>query len=195
LRHVSISDVSPQNFGGTWTFARCRDYKYRALAAHTTSSTAGTVFRSNTDARTIIPRNFGTGPGSFTVNLRLSKTFGFGNELSGVSSSQSGRSNEGGGGPRRSILTGGGIGGGRGGGGRSRGADGGDADTGKRYNMTFSLNFQNLLNHTNAGAPIGNLSSQLFGISTSSAGNFGGFGGLNSNAYNRRIEAQIRFNF
>ena len=27
---------------------------------------------------TIIPRNYGRGPGSFTVNLRLSKTWGFG---------------------------------------------------------------------------------------------------------------------
>jgi len=61
--------------------------------------------------------------------------------------------------------------------------------------VNFSLNFQNLLNHTNDANPIGNLSSQLFGISTSSAGGFGGFGGLNSNAYNRRIEAQIRFTF
>jgi Carboxypeptidase regulatory-like domain len=142
----------------------------------------------------IIPRNFGGGPGSFTVNLRLSKTFGFGNEVSSGAYPQSSRRDAAGGGPPRAILIGGGRGGGRGTDGVGGRSDGG-VETGKRYNVTFSLNFQNLLNHTNAGNPIGNLSSQLFGISTSSAGNFGGFGGLNSSAYNRRIEAQIRFNF
>lgn len=134
----------------------------------------------------IIPRNFGDGPGSFTVNLRLSKTFGFGDEVSSGSAPQSGRRGATGGGPSRGIP---GIG--RGG---DRGAGGG-GDSGKRYSLTFPLNFQNLLNHDNEGLPVGNLSSQLFGISTASAGTFAGFGGLNSNAYNRRIEAQIRFNF
>jgi hypothetical protein len=42
--------------------------------------------------------------------------------------------------------------------------------------------------------PIGNLGSSLFGQSTSTAGGFGGFGGGNP-AYNRRIDAQIRFSF
>jgi len=143
-----------------------------------------------TPGEQIIPRNFGAGPGSFTVNLRLSKTFGFGNEVSSGSSLQNGRRGPGGGGAPRAVL---------GGAGRAVGGAGGRSDafteTGKRYNVTFSLNFQNLLNHTNDGNPIGNLSSQLFGISTSSGGNFGGFGGLNSNAYNRRIEAQIRYSF
>src|SRR5437667_251579 len=81
----------------------------------------------------------------------------------------------------RVIGMGGGRGGGgRGGGGGGRGGGGGQ-ESGKRYSLTFSLNFQNLLNHTNEANPIGNLSSTLFGISTSSGGNFGGFGGLNSN--------------
>ena len=31
-----------------------------------------------TPDETILPRNFGRGPGSVTVNMRLSKTFGFG---------------------------------------------------------------------------------------------------------------------
>jgi Carboxypeptidase regulatory-like domain len=140
-----------------------------------------------TASELIIPRNFGDGPGSFTVNLRLSKTFGFGNEVSAGSSPQENR--RGGGGLPGAIGMGG-----RGGGER-RGVSNNSGETGKRYNLTFSLNFQNLLNHTNPANPIGNLSSQLFGISTSSGGNFGGFGGLNSNAYNRRIEAQVRFSF
>jgi hypothetical protein len=92
---------------------------------------------------------------------------------------------------------GGGLGGGeRGGGGGGFG--GGAADTGKRYNLTFSVNIQNVLNHTNQGRPVGNLSSQFFGLSTSSGGNFGGFGGGGGacfGACNRRLDAQIRFSF
>jgi len=60
------------------------------------------------------------------------------------------------------------------------------------------MNFQNILNHANLGRPVGNLSSLLFGISTTSAGNFGGFGGGRGGGtppYNRLIDAQIRFNF
>ena len=70
---------------------------------------------------------------------------------------------------------------------------GGGAGNG-RYNLTFSLNFQNLLNHTNFGLPVGNLGSSFFGQSTSTTGGFGGFGASNP-AYNRRIDAQIRFSF
>ena len=35
-----------------------------------------------TPGQTIIPRNFGRGPGQFTLNLRASKTFNFGGRLS-----------------------------------------------------------------------------------------------------------------
>ena len=70
---------------------------------------------------------------------------------------------------------------------------GGGGGTG-RYNLTFSVNFNNLLNHTNLNNPVGNLGSSLFGQSTSTAGGFGGFGGAGG-AYNRRIDAQIRFSF
>ena len=68
----------------------------------------------------------------------------------------------------------------------------------KRYNLTFSMNFQNVLNHVNFSRPTGNLSSSNFGISTSSAGNFGGFGGRGgggSAPFNRMIEASVRFSF
>jgi hypothetical protein len=85
----------------------------------------------------------------------------------------------------------GGFGGGPGGGGGGFGGPGGGNG---RYNLTFSLNFNNILNHTNLGNPVGNLGSSLFGQSTSTAGGFGGFGGGNP-AYNRRIDAQIRFTF
>jgi hypothetical protein len=55
---------------------------------------------------------------------------------------------------------------------------------------------QNPLNHPNLGRPNGNLSSPFFGLSTSTAGNFGGFGAApGSSAYDRRVDAQVRFSF
>jgi Carboxypeptidase regulatory-like domain len=146
----------------------------------------------------LIPRNYGEGPSFFTVNLGLSKTFGFGSRRDSVvrASGQdgsgpgagAGRGGFGGGGGRR----GGGFGGGGGRGGRSGGGGGASSDS--RYNLTFSFQVQNLLNNTNEGTPVGNLSSQLFGESLSTAGGFGGGGG-NPAAGNRRITAQVRFSF
>jgi Carboxypeptidase regulatory-like domain len=151
----------------------------------------------------LIPRNYGEGPSFFTVNLGLSRTFGFGGSRERVASAagQDGGSGPGAGGGRRGV--GGGGGGGRrggggfgGGGGRGGRGGGGGASSDSRYNLTFSLQVQNLLNNTNEGQPVGNLSSQLFGESLSTAGGFGGGGGGgNPAAGNRRITAQVRFSF
>jgi len=163
----------------------------------------------------MIPRNFAEGPGSTTVNLRVSKTFTFGSEPSSAQANQRNR-NQGdqqGNDRQRSTMMGGGMagggrggegGGGRGGGGGGGGRGGfgggggggfgGGGNTGGRYGLTFSLNFNNILNHTNFANPVGNLGSLLFGQSTSTAGGFGGFGAGNP-AYNRRIDAQVRFTF
>jgi uncharacterized membrane protein YgcG len=156
----------------------------------------------------MIPRNFGDGPGSTTVNLRVSKTWSFGSEGGSNANErnrQDGQRNDG----QRAVMGGGmaggrgpggpggggpgGPGGGRGGFGGGGGGFGGGGGNG-RYNLTFSLNFNNLLNHTNLGNPVGNLGSRLFGQSTSTAGGFGGFGAAGV-AYNRRIDAQLRFTF
>jgi hypothetical protein len=155
----------------------------------------------------MIPRNFAEGPGSTTVNLRVSKTWSFGSEGGSANAGQQNQRNDG----QRAIMGGGvagrgpggagpGGGGARGGGGAGFGGPGGGGFGGGgggagRYNLTFSLNFQNLLNHANLGSPVGNLGSALFGQSTSTAGFFGGFGGGGNPAYNRRIDAQIRFSF
>jgi hypothetical protein len=60
--------------------------------------------------------------------------------------------------------------------------------------VTFSVNVQNLLNHSNLGSVIGNLSSPLFGQPSASAGRFGAGGG-NLGGGNRRVELQVRFSF
>jgi hypothetical protein len=54
--------------------------------------------------------------------------------------------------------------------------------------LTFSINARNLLNHPNLAAPNGNLSSLLFGRSTSLLGGQGMSG-------NRRIDLQMKFSF
>ena len=164
----------------------------------------------------LIPRNYGEGPGSFTVNLRASKTWGFGKKGEAVAGPTAGMDGPpggpggfpgggGGGGPRGGGGDRGGGGGMRGGGGGGRGGGGGfgggDA-SGNRYSLTFSASARNLFNHVNLGAPVGNLSSTLFGQSTGiGGGGFGGGpgggggGGGQSAAGNRRIEMSLRLSF
>jgi hypothetical protein len=137
-----------------------------------------------------IPINHLTGPNRFTLNLRLSKTFGFGPERKGATSAQAGTGGPPGGGP----FGGGGGGprGGGGGGGFGRGGGGGNfgSTSNRRYSLTLSVNARNLLNNVNLATPIGNLSSPLFGQSNGLAG-----GPFSSAASNRRIELQASFSF
>ncbi len=128
-----------------------------------------------------VPINYLTGPNHFTLNLRLSKTIGFGPERK-ASADQGG---PGGPGPF------GGAGGPRGGHGGGHGGHGGfGATSNRRYSLTFSVNARNVLNHVNLSTPIGNLNSQLFGQSNGLAG-----GPFSSSASNRRVELQASFSF
>ncbi len=143
----------------------------------------------------IIARNYAEGPGFFLLNLRLTKTVGFGLKESTTDSS---------GGPPPGAWAGGGPGGPGGpGGGRGFGGPGGPGGgrggffgggSDRKYNLSFSVSVQNLLNHVNLGSPIGNLTSPLFGEANTTAGGFGRGGG-NMAAGNRRIELQMRFSF
>lgn len=123
-----------------------------------------------------IPINYATSPGRFTLNMRLSKTFGFG--------------------AKKEVNSGGGPGGtfGRGpGGGHEHGGGGmfgGGGSSNSRYNLTFSVSARNLLNSVNYGPYIGNLSSPLFGEANSSAGQ-----PYASTTANRRIDLQVQFTF
>ena len=137
----------------------------------------------------LVPRNYGRGPGSISLNLRLSKTFGFGPAREGSAGNAGG--GPGGGGGRR------GPGGGNpyGGGGGGMGGMFGAPTTSHRYNLIISASARNLLNHNNPGAIIGNITSPLFGLANqASGGGFGG-GGFSESANNRRIELQMRFTF
>lgn len=125
----------------------------------------------------IIPPNYGTGFGQFTVNLRISKTFGFGKETS-----------------RPGGFGGGGGGRGHGLGGRGLGSGGGfwnfGNTTNHRYNLTISLAVRNIFNSVNLALPVGNLDSPLFGHANALVGGF-----FSSSAANRRIDLQARFTF
>ena len=157
--------------------ARCR------VATDFTIPAKGTSY-------TPIPINYCTGPALFTMNMRVSKTFGFG-KSTGAAAAQ------GGGGPQ------GGPGGGRGGPGGGRGGPGGPggfggASTGKRYNLAIGAQVQNLFNYAALGVPDGNLSSyqpndpahSLFGRSTQLAG-----GPFTTNSAVERLQVFTSFNF
>jgi Carboxypeptidase regulatory-like domain len=143
----------------------------------------------------IIPRNYGQAYGTVSVNLRLSRTWGFGerNTAPADPNAQARRpGGPGGGGFGGAGPRGGGGGGPRGGGGFGGGGGGfdGGGSTGKRFNVTASLQARNVINHVNPSAPNGNLSSPLFGQSLGLSG--GGAGGQSSN---RRIDLSLRFQF
>ncbi len=144
----------------------------------------------------IVPRNFGNSPGSFVVNLRISRAFAFGT----INRGNAAAARPAGGGP--GVVAAGGAGGGSprvaavgGGPGGPQGPGGGAGE--KRFNLNVSINFQNILNHVNLSRPEGNLSSPNFGESLGLGGSFGGFGnaGGSTGAGNRRIYAQLRLNF
>ena len=140
------------------------------------------------DVNATIPRNYGRGPSYFSVNLNISKTFGFGGEKITAQNSQ--RQPQGGG--QIPVSDGGGNrrGGGGGGGGMFSGGGGNSP-----YNLTLGVNINNLFNNVNFNSPVGVLNATRFGQSTSTAGGFGFFGGGGSNSGNRRIELQMRFSF
>jgi len=158
----------------------------------------------------IIPRNFGNGPGLLSINLNFSKTVGFGpppvrsfpgqargggedDTQQADQQQQNGPRPRGGGGGRggpgggpggggggRGGFGGGGFGGGgRGGGGRG---GGGGSDANHRYTVTFSVNVNNIINHTNLAGLNGVLGTPLFGLANAATGP-------------RRIELAARFNF
>jgi hypothetical protein len=149
----------------------------------------GTFDTTPSAGEAIIPPNYGAGPGQFTTNLRLSKTFGFGKKPEG-----SGSSSGPGGGPRGMGGGRGGYGGGLGGRGLSGGGGGGlfgpPSAVNARYSLTFSVNARNVFNNVNLATPIGVVGSPLFGRSN---GLIGGF--FSSPAANRRVDLQVTFNF
>ena len=122
-----------------------------------------------------IPRNLGLSPGMFAVNLRVSKAFGFGPRLESFESAGS-------------VSAGGAMGPGPGGHPGHREYEPSSSD--RKYALTFSVAARNLFNHVNLDTPVGNLSSPVFGQSTS----IHAFGHGSASA-NRTLDFQVRFSF
>jgi Carboxypeptidase regulatory-like domain len=146
----------------------------------------GTFDASPTAGEKLAPINSETGPSHVTLNLRLSKTFGFGPKL------KSGASNQptpGGGGPGGGGSTRSGGGGPRGplfGGGPNFGGGGSD----RRYSFTLTASARNVFNKVNLGNPGGVLGSPFFDKYNSLQG-----GPFSTGVAVRRIDLQATFSF
>jgi hypothetical protein len=125
----------------------------------------------------LIPRNYGNGPGYFSVNMRVTKSWSFGD----MPSAQGGNAATAAVNKTNAPAPG--------------GSASGHGPEAKRYALQLSVNFLNLFNDVNLGTPVGNLSSPFFGQSLNVV-QYGGFGPSGSSgAGNRRIFAQLRLSF
>jgi hypothetical protein len=141
-----------------------------------------------TPGQKVVPINYGTSEGHFVLNLRLTKSIGFGPKVKGASGNQ----NQGQGGP----PGGGGHGGGSGGGPRggpvfgSGPQMGGGGGSDRRYTLTFGVSARNALNNVNVASPAGVLGSRFFDTPNSLQG-----GPFSTGTAVRRIDLFATFNF
>jgi hypothetical protein len=133
----------------------------------------------------LIPRNYGHGPSYFSLNLRVSRTFGLGSVKAPKKKPKRGAKNAASGEPESGMTL---------------GADENslqqilhESKTDHRYNLTLSVTARNILNRVNPGIPVGNLSSPLFGSSNWLASSSGAEDEAAGN--NRRILFRVRFGF
>ncbi|MGC2477028.1 MAG: carboxypeptidase regulatory-like domain-containing protein, partial [Candidatus Sulfotelmatobacter sp.] len=127
---------------------------------------------------TLVPINYGTGPNHFVMNLRLTKTFGFGPKAR-TTGGQGGPGGGGGGGHRGGPLYGGG------------GPMTMSSSSDRRYNLTLGISVRNAFNNVNVASPGGVLGSRYFGVSNALQG--GPFSP--GSAANRRLDLQATFSF
>ena len=172
----------------------CTQQLARSLA---TCLVAGTIYGNfviNPPAgMPVIPINAFHAFGQFNFNMRISRTWGFGESTTPQNNPRRGQGGPGG--PGFGQTAGGrGGGGARGGGGPGPGGMFGDS-SGKRYTLTAGIMFHNLFNTVNRGQIENDLLSPRLGEPLAQA-NVGGFGGnANSQAFNRRIDLSLRFSF
>ncbi len=129
----------------------------------------------------LLPRNYGRGPGQINLNLRIVKTIGFGRER-GARAATDSRPATGAAATMQAAS------------GRGLGGLIGTPSTAHRFNLSIGLSIRNLLNHTNPGPIIGNITSPYFGFANQIAGVQNGEG-FYETANNRRLESQIKFTF
>jgi hypothetical protein len=199
---VSFSPMLVTNSGSPFNITIGQDIngdnQYNDRPAFATSASTdtlqtnyGTFDLNPSSSAARIPYNYGTGPGQFSMNLRVNKSFGIGPKVEG--SAQGGGFGGPGGPPPGGGPGGGGPpGGGLGPGGLSR--SGGppkmDQASTRRYSLNFAAMAHNVFNNVNLAAPVSVLESPLFGKSNALAGGF-----FSSPASNRSIDLQMSFNF
>ena len=140
------------------------------------------LFQANPAAgAALIPRNYGTGPMFLTLNMRLSRTFGFG---STEGRTHGKKAKKGAAGEGMIVAEPGGS-----------AAEGKvhDASTEHRYNLVVAIIARNALNRFNPGLPVGDLSSPLFGASNWMASPSGPMNAMYGD--NRRIFLQLKLRF
>ena len=140
------------------------------------------LFQANPAAgAALIPRNYGTGPMFLTLNMRLSRTFGFG---STEGRTHGKKAKKGAAGEGMIVAEPGGS-----------AAEGKvhDASTDHRFNLVVAIIARNALNRFNPGLPIGDLSSPLFGASNWMASPAGPMNAMYGD--NRRIFLQLKLRF
>jgi hypothetical protein len=129
---------------------------------------------------TIVPINYATGPAHFTLNLRLTKTFGFGAKVKAATQRSGGPGGSGGGhggGPRGPLFGGG-------------GPMGVSSNSDRRYSLIFGVNVRNVFNQVNTADPSGILGSRFFDEPNALQG-----GPFSSGSANRRLDLQATFSF
>jgi carboxypeptidase family protein len=187
--------VSPNDLNGDFIFNDRPAFVSSATCPNPGASTGTTyctplgTFNNAlpTVGQKVVPINYGTSEGHFVLNLRLTKSIGFGPKVKGASGNQ----NQGQGGP-----PGGGHGGGSGGG--PRGGPvfgtgpqiGGGGGSDRRYTLTFGVSARNALNNINLASPAGVLGSRFFDTPNSLQG-----GPFSSGTAVRRIDFFATFNF
>jgi len=131
----------------------------------------------------LLPVNYAEGPAHVSLNLRFTKTIGFGSKVKST-------------GPNPGGGPGGGGGGGHQHGGGPRGPlfGGGPQMSGpssdRRYNLTLGVNVRNVFNKVNLGNPSGVLGSPFFDQPNGLQG-----GPFSTGAAVRRIDLQATFSF
>jgi Carboxypeptidase regulatory-like domain len=143
----------------------------------------GTFNAQPTAGARITPINFAEGPAHAAVNLRLTKTFGFGPSTKkptgpGQGGGPGGPGGPGGGGHSHGPLFGGG------------GPMSMSSNTDRRYNLTFGASARNLFNKVNLGNPSGILGSRFFDTPNGLQG-----GAFSNSSSNRRIDLLATFSF
>jgi len=196
---ISLSPFFVMNSGSPFNITLGTDQngnnQFNSRPSYATSSSTDTMQTAYGDfnldptaSQEQIPYDLGTGPSSYTLNLRLNKSFGIGPRVANGPSGPGGPP----GGPHGGPHGGGPGGGGLGPGGLSGGNGPPRLDQAvpRKYSLSFSVMSHNVLNHVNLAAPVGVLDSPLFGHSTSLAG-----GIFSSAASNRSIDLQASFSF